>query len=130
MKSVGIYHKVLRTSAVLVALVLLFDSGLVAPVTKELSDRAFSFLANSATSVTLGVPENELNVISGELSAWERELAAREASLKEREIAERNFGSDTDYSTYILSAVLFLLTVLIIVNYALDWMRVRKIYAG
>ncbi len=121
MHVVSAYHAFLRTAAVVFAMLVLFDGGFVVPITKELSDNALSYLANSATSVTAGVPETELNKVSGELSAWERDLQARE-----REIAARDFGSNPDYSTYILSSILFLLTVLIIVNYVLDWMRVRK----
>ncbi len=124
---VGIYHKILRVSALLVALILLFDGGFVLPITKQLSDNTIRFLANSS-SVTVAVPENELNIITAQLTERERDLAIREASLNEREIAARDFGDGTsnDISVYLLSSVLFVLTLLILFNYALDIMRARK----
>lgn len=121
------YHKFLRVSLLVTAVTLLFDGGFVFPITEKLSDNALSYLASTRTSVLATVPENELNAITAQLTARQRELDAREAALREREIATRDFGgSETDYSTYILSAILFLLTVLVVLNYAMDWARVRK----
>ncbi len=123
------YHKILRTSLLVTALMLLFDGGFVHPVTKQLSDNTLLYLASTRTSVLATVPENELNAITTALSARERELDQREAALREREIATRDFGAgEPDYSTYILAAILFILTVLIVLNYAMDWTRMRKLY--
>lgn len=122
------YHKFLRVSLLITALALLFDGGFVVPLTKQISDNTLSYLASARTSVLATVPENELNAITTALSARERELDAREASLREREIATRDFGAGTpDYSTYILATILFILTVLIVLNYAMDWVRMRRI---
>lgn len=125
------YHSVLRVSALATALLLVFDSGMLVPVSKQFSDRAVEYLASSVVGVFAGVQSNELNEITGQLTQKERELDAREAALKEREIAARDFGASErpDYSTYVLSAILFVLTVLILLNYALDWARVRNLYA-
>lgn len=124
-----IYHKFLRISAVIVTIVLLFDGGFFSPVTKQLSDNAIGYLANSVTGMSARVEENELNRVSAELSQWERSLAQREASLESREIETRSFRTSDapDYSLYILSSILFILTVLIVLNYALDFARVRRI---
>ncbi len=118
-----LYHTTLRVSSTVVAIVLLFDGGFVVPLTKQLSDNTIQYLASSS-GVFAAVPPNELNSITAELTARERELDARE-----REIATREFGDGepTDYSTYILSTILFILTTLIILNYALDWARERRI---
>jgi hypothetical protein len=118
------YHRFLRVSALTTALVLVFDSGFVAPMTKQLSDNTWSYVANSA-GVFAQVEPNELNVITAELTAREAALDKREAAL--RTIEARDFGDSepTDYSTYILSVILFLLTTLIITNYVLDWRRAR-----
>lgn len=126
---VGIYHKLLRVSAVVVTLVLLFDGGFFSPLTKQLSDNAIFYVANSVTGMSARVEENELNKITTELTEWESSLAEREAALESREISVRDFNQTgtTDYSTYILSAILFILTTLIVLNYILDWMRIRKI---
>jgi hypothetical protein len=124
----SLYHGVLRIALLVCAFALVFDSGLVTPVTKQLSDGALNYLATAAVGVFVGVEPNELNTLTAELSAREQELAAREAALREREIATRDFGigDSSDYSTYILSVILFVLTSLIVLNYALDWNRARK----
>jgi hypothetical protein len=120
------YHRVLRVAALTTALILLFDSGFVVPVTKQLSDNTWSYLASSA-GVFAQIEPNELNVLTAELTARQAELDRREAAL--RTIEARDFGEDepTDYSTYILSVILLLLTILIVTNYVLDWRRARMI---
>lgn len=125
------YHKFLRISLVAVALVLLFDSGIVVPISKELSDNTVLYLAN-ATGVSLSVPENELNKITTELTRREQELNERETILNQREIATRNFetgdvAAGSNFSTYVLAIILFILTVLIVLNYTLDFARSRKL---
>lgn len=119
-----LYHKMLRISLPVVAVVLLFDSGLVFPITQQLSRNTQTYLANSI-GIYAQVEPNELNTITAELTRRQQELDDREARL--REIEARDFGTtDTsNFSTYILSAILFMLTVLIVVNYALDWHRTR-----
>ena len=73
------------------------------------------------------VEPNEFNVITAELTKRENELAQREVSFAEREIASRSFSqTSNDISTYVLSSILFMLTVLIAINYVLDWSRQRK----
>lgn len=122
------YHRFLRVSLLVTAFVLVFDSGFVTPVSKQLSDHTIVYLASVGAGVFASVPPNEINSLSAQLSEQQRNLDAREAALREREIAARAFGSDsnTDYSTYILSAILFLLTVLIVLNYVFDYIRLRK----
>ncbi len=122
---VSVYHSVLRVSLVIVATTLIFDSGLLSPITEKLSDNAITYVASGVVGVLASVPPNELNTLSAELNEREREIAAREALLNEREIQTRDFGiGDIDYSTYVLSTILFMLTVLILFNYYLDWRRV------
>jgi len=119
----GVYHKILRTALLVVAFVLVFDGGFISPITKQLSDNTILYLAQGA-GVFAQIEPNELNVITAELQRRETELDEREASL--RTIEARDFGTTTnDYSTYILSIILFILTVLITVNYVLDWKRAR-----
>lgn len=126
----GIYHRLLRVSLVVVALTLLFDSGFVTPLSKTLSENTYNYLAGSVVGVFAGVPENDVNIITAELTKRSGELDAREKALQEREIASRDFGvAPTDYSVYILSVILFVLTVLIIANYILDWRRARMKFA-
>lgn len=119
----------LKISALIVALVLLFDGGFVSPLTKQISDETITYLASVGSSVTASVQPTEINTITAELTARERELNAREAELQSREIAARDFGTaqSADYSIYVLSLILFVLTTLIILNYVMDWMRVKNI---
>lgn len=126
----GTYHRILRVTSLALALALIFESGLLSEGTARLADTTQQYLAN-AVGVSVGVPETELNRYTAELTARERELEAREAALEEREIAvnlntqstEAN-GSDT--TTYLLASVLFILLVLILLNYVLDYLRVRE----
>jgi hypothetical protein len=129
MKPVGesLYHRVLRVSAVVCALMLLFESGLVSPVTKQLSVETHQYLAN-AVGVGASVGPTELNSLTSELTKQKLALEAREQAVKEREIeiglAEGQSSNET--STYVLSGILFILLVLIILNYTLDYLRARE----
>ena len=122
------YHSFLRVSLLVTAIVLLFDGGFVVPITKQLSDNTLLYLGAAQTSISASVPENEINTLTAQIRERQDELDAREAALRSREIEARDFGSgsDIDYSTYILSIILFILTVLIVLNYAMDWARVRR----
>ena len=124
------YHKSLRVGAALTALMLIFVSGIISPYTAELAKHTSSYLAN-AVGVSVGVEPNELNVITAQLTQRERDLAEREAALTQREInvgIDRSSGavSGVDYSNYILSSILFILLLLILLNYALDFRRNRE----
>lgn len=125
-----LYHSLLRITSVVVAFVLVFDSGLLSPATKELSRATQNYLAN-VVSVTATVNPNELNQITAELTKQKTALEEREQALEEREVAiARNSSGDSatnDYSTYILSTILFILLVLIVLNYGLDYARMRKL---
>lgn len=126
------YHKFLRTSLIIVLGVLLFDGGFIFPVTKQLSRVTTTYLASVGAEMYVSVPENEFNTLTAQISEQQKLLDAREKAIQEREIASRPFGADsqTNYSTFILSAILFVLTVLIVINYIMDWVRVRKnVYA-
>ena len=125
---VGRYHKFLRVSATVCAFVLVFDSGIFLPVTKQISNHTLLYVANVGTGMFASVPPNEINSISAQLAEQKRLLDERETALGEREIKSRQFdASAPDYSVYILSAILFILTLLIIINYILDWNRFKKV---
>lgn len=130
MKQWSLYHKVLRVSLVVCACVLVFDSGLVTEKTAYLSENAHSYMANSI-GMSAAVEPTELNQYTAALTKKERDLNEREAALTEREI---QIGLATeevqaDVSTYVLASILFVLLVLIILNYALDYLRIRKVVA-
>lgn len=122
----SMYHRVLRVAAVVAALVLLFESGLVHQSTAVLSSNTHRYLAN-AVGVGATIEPTELNTMTAELTAQKKALAEREAALREREIAVDLGGSATDeQATYLLASILFVLLALIVLNYVLDFLRARQ----
>jgi len=124
-----VYHQILRISSLVIALVLLFDSGILAPETAALSQNTQQYLAN-AVGVSASVQPTELSLATAELTARDQELDAREAEVAAREIALReNPRPETPggaASTFILSTILFIMLVLIVLNYGLDYARARQ----
>jgi len=122
------YHSLLRILSLTVALVLVFESGMVAPFTHDLTVDTRQFLA-SAVGMNASVTPNELNQLTAELTARKRALEDREAALSEREIAV-GLNTSGDFtgslSTFMLSTVLFILLLLILMNYLLDYLRQNR----
>ena len=133
MQSIGssLYHRILRISALVLALLVAFDRGVFSPITKQLSHNTQLYVA-TVICVGAAVEPTPLNTYTAALTARERELDAREAAFDSREITVGlNTGSDgtpSPYSTYILSALLFIILVLIVCNYILDFWRDRQLY--
>lgn len=127
MKRDSVYHSVLRVASLVVAVVLLFESGLLIESTATMSQNTHLYLAN-AVGMSASIQPTELNQFTAALTAKEKELAEREASLREREISVNISGGsqNTDKATYILSSILFILLVLIMLNYTLDYLRIRE----
>ena len=129
MPEVSLYHRALRIAAIVTALVMVFQSGLISDKTAYLATGTQSYLAN-AIGVSAGVRPTELNEYTAALTAKERELAAREAALTSREItvARQQQGGmgASDQTTYVLAGALFVLLVLIVLNYTLDFLRQRE----
>lgn len=124
----SIYHKVLRISSLTLACVLAFQSGLFNQSTALLAAHTQFYVAN-VISISATVAPTELNQVTAHLTQKSTELAAREAAVQQREIAVGlNDASATQgRSTFILEMILFILLVLIVLNYALDYIRNRKI---
>jgi len=110
-------------------MMLVFDGGYLAPVSKQLSDTTIQYLASAGSGMSAKIESTEINQTSARLNEWEESLEEREAGLNEREISTRDFSGSgqVDYSTYVLSIILFLLTTLIVMNYTFDFLRVRKL---
>jgi hypothetical protein len=121
------YHSLLRISALTLAVVLLFVSGLLSPVTKQIAQNTQQYLA-SAIGMHASVVPTDLNQYTAELSQRDRILTQREGEIAAREIAVNleEKGITADYSTYLLSVLLFLILVLIVLNYVLDYVRARE----
>lgn len=124
-----VYHKILRISSVVLALVLLFQSGLLSETTARMAYGTQVYMANSV-GVFVGVAPTELNQLTAEITAQKLALDAREQALAEREIEvgleSGGGGMNQLTTTYVLSGVLFILIVLILMNYVLDFMRARE----
>jgi hypothetical protein len=85
----------------------------------------------NAVGVTVGVAPTELNTITADLTKRETALAAREQAVKDREISvglngESSDGMSQTTTTFLLATVLFILLVLVILNYILDFIRARR----
>jgi hypothetical protein len=103
------------------------------PVSRQLSDTTITYLASVGSGMFASVPPNEVNTLTAQIREQQALLDAREAALREREIATRAFegGESPDYSTYILSIILFILTMLIVFNYVMDFNRLKHMrYEG
>ena len=122
-----LYHKILRISAVVLAVTLVFQSGLLSHTTALMALSTQSYLAN-VVGVSVGVTPTELNTLTAGLTAKELALDARERSLSEREIAIGLSGQagTQDRTTFVMGLVLFIVVLLLVLNYALDFVRTRE----
>lgn len=128
MMEFSLYHKLLRVSGVVLAVALLFQAGLVSNATAIMATQTQSYLANSV-GVFVGVEPTELNTITAGLTAKEFALDARERELAQREIAvgiDKGGGATQDMTTFIMGLVLFIVLLLLVLNYALDYLRYRE----
>jgi hypothetical protein len=121
----SLYHSFLRIAVCVAAFVLVFDSGLAIPATERMSSLTQQHLA-SVVGVTLGVAPNELNQLTARITELETELDAKERLIAVN-LQNRDAGEGMDVSTFVLSVIVFILLVLIVLNYALDYVRSRKV---
>ena len=119
----SMYHRVLRTSAVITALVLAFESGVVVPRTAVFSLATEQYLAN-VVSMTASVAPNEVNTLAADLQKKGDELNQRERDINAR--AEDTTIVSVSSFTYFLTAILIGQTVLILLNYFFDYRRARR----
>jgi hypothetical protein len=130
MLETSVYHSVLRISSVVMTLVLLFQSGLLSETTAQMATSTQVYMANSV-GVFVGVAPTELNQMTAEITEQRLALDAREQALTEREIAvqlsAKSGGPYQLTTTFVLSGIVFILLVLILMNYALDFMRARAL---
>lgn len=127
------YHSLLRISLLFVAFLLVFDSGLLSPKTAEVSQVTQHLLAN-AVGVKASVAPNELNVLTARITELETELSKKDRELNVAQAAYPNSGDGERIfgfvpSTLVLSAILFVLLVLVSLNYVLDYYRMKHYFA-
>lgn len=126
------YHSALRIGLVVMATALVFESGLLSTVTRDITYTAGQQIA-SVVGMSASVAPNELNVITAKLTEREQQLALREAALIERELAVGVTGSaapNSNRTTFLMAAVLFILLLLIVFNYFLDYIRSKERAVG
>jgi hypothetical protein len=119
------YHKTLRILCAVFTLVLIFDSGLLVPESKELSLHTQNYLA-SAIGINASVAPNELNVLTARITELEQELATKDREIAVTLSSGTPTTSTIPTSTIVLSIILFILLVLIVLNYALDYLRLKQ----
>jgi hypothetical protein len=115
------YHRTLRSSAVVVAVLFAFASGAVVPDTRVLTISTERYLAN-VVGVGASVPQNEFNTLATELAQRSDELEQREREIDAR---ARTQVFANPITMYTLIAILVLQLILIVTNYALDYRRAR-----
>jgi len=119
------YHKILRISSVVCASVLLFQAGLISQTTATLATHTQLYLA-SVVGVTAGSYPAETNQTAIELTQKNTEQFFNEEASRQNKVTV-SFNSDTDtvqdQSTFILAALLFIILILIVLNYSLEFFR-------
>ena len=121
----SLYHSFLKIAVCVFAFVLVFDSGLALPATESMSSLTQQHLA-SVVGVTLGVAPNDVNVLTTRITELETELEAKERLIAVN-LQNTNSDGGLDVSTFVLSIIVFILLVLIVLNYALDYIRQKKV---
>lgn len=128
----SVYHSLLRISLLFVAFLLVFDSGLLSPKTAEVSQVTQHLLAN-AVGVKASVAPNELNVLTARITELETELSKKDRELNVAQAAYPTSGDGRIFgfvpSTLVLSGILFILLVLVSLNYVLDYYRMKHYFA-
>jgi hypothetical protein len=123
-----LYRSLLRVSLVVTAVVLTFQAGLIDERTSALFSETTDHLS-ATVGMSVSVAPTEFNEITAELTRQQNLLAEREEQITEREIdLGLNSGDATadQTTTYILASVLFVQLLLILLNYGLDYLRVRE----
>lgn len=120
----SLYHSALRISVLVFTSVLIFDSGLVLEETKLFSTSTQQYLAN-VVGVKASVEPTEMNQLTAKITELEGELEEKERLIAVS-IKDNSVGG-MDKSTLILSVIVGILLVLIILNYILDFIRMRKV---
>lgn len=125
----SLYHSLLRMAALTAALTLLFVSGIITPITKELTLTTQVYLAN-AVGASAGVEPTDLNQITAALTIDRIALEKREAAVAERELLvglnQSTNASTIDLATVLNSVFLFVIVLLILLNYLLDFAYRRQ----
>lgn len=124
------YHSLLRICAATLACTLVFVSGLVWPATEQLTLQTEQYVA-TVVGATAAVEPTPLNTVTAALTQQQTELDARAAALAERELALGLSSAETttnraEYTTLLNSVLLFIVLLLMVINYVLDFRYRRR----
>lgn len=119
-----LYHSFLRVAVAVCALALVFDSGLLFSSTANISNLVQQNVA-TVIGVKASVAPNDMNVLTARITELETDLQAKERLIAVN-LQEREVGGSLDTSTFVLSITVFILLVLMILNYTLDYLRARR----
>jgi hypothetical protein len=120
-----LYHSLLRIAVCVMACALVFDSGLLVKSTAILSNNTQIYLAN-AIGVNASVVPTEVNQLTARITELEGELQTKNREIQVN-LNENDNANSFDKSTFVLSVILFILLVLIVLNFALDYLRMRNV---
>lgn len=121
----SLYHKTLRILCAVFTFILLFDSGFLFPGSEAVSIHTQNYLA-SAVGIQVSVAPNELNVLTARITELEQELETKDREIAVTLSSGSANESSVPTSTIVLSIILFILLVLIVLNYALDYLRLKQ----
>lgn len=118
----SIYHSLLRIFMVVFAIALVFDSGIINKKTSDISSYTQNYLA-SVVGVGASVQPTEINQLTARITELEKEVEEKERIVA---VNLNDNSYETKNSTVFLSITLFVVLVLVILNYVLDFLRYRQ----
>lgn len=118
----SIYHSLLRIFMVVLTFALVFDSGIINKKTSEISSYTQGYLA-TVVGVGASIKPTEINQLTARITELEKEVEAKDRYI---EVNLNGNEQTTKNSTVFLSVALFVVLVLIILNYILDFLRYRQ----
>jgi len=123
-----LYRSLLRVSLVVTALMLVFQAGLIDQRTSALYLESGQYMS-AMVGMSASVAPTEQNLFTAELTRQQTLLAEREQEIAEREIElglQAGAPTANTTTTYILASILFVQLLLIVLNYALDYLRSKE----
>ena len=117
----------MQYGALVAAVVIVAQLGLGDISYKQIAISAYQNLAN-VSSISVGVPPTEINLLAQQFDQKQKELTAREEALLEREKDldekyQESIEANRRLTLYVLSGVTILLLLLIFMNFYYDVKR-------
>jgi len=107
------YHSILRISVLVFALALVFESGILSSVTQTIAHTAGEQFATAIQATT-------------DNANYDEEVLSPEIARNQSEVKTLTVSPTTTKSTFLLSAIVFILLLLVVLNYILDYLRSKE----